>query len=412
MTAPPSHPPDLLDQISIARQPIVSAERSVLAYQLFNRSIRAQEHSAVSDLVLALHAVAQTGAPFSTQKHDVFIHSVHRGLIGPQWDFLPPARTVVEISPAPQHKLEFIEAMAPALQALKARGFRLAFKHTVIAPVYKQWQALADFVKLDVLQVEPQKYKAFVQAAQQRTSATLIAEKVETQAQFDAMRDLGVSEFQGYWISAPETTQSRVLTPAQATALHLFQQLQSGAELDAVETTLKKDAGLGLSLLRIINAAGMGLRQKVTSLRQAVMLLGYERLVRWAAVVLTNTSTHSSIPGTAAVVRGRMMELLALQQSGPAVADAAFLVGLLSQLDTLLGRPMDELVAQLGLDDSVADALLSGKGELGDLLALVAACESDDEAVFQRAFAQLRFTHKQVNIAHMEALVWADQLTS
>ena len=412
MNEPSSPLPELLDQMSIARQPIVSPERSVLAYQLFNRSTRANQHSEASDLALALHAVAESGAPFSTQKHDIFIHSVHKGLTGPQWDLLPPATTVVEISHAPSHSADFVQALVPALQALKARGFRLAFKHSVVAPVYKPWQGLADFVKLDVGRIEPAQYKPLVHATKARTNAVLIAEKIEQQTQFESMLALGVGEFQGYWLSVPETTRSKVLSPAQASALHLFQLLRSGAELEQVETALKKDAGLGVSLLRIINAASSGLPQKVTSLRQAVMLIGYERLVRWSALVLTNTSAHASIPGTAAVVRGRMMELLALEQAGVEAADSAFLVGLLSQLDRLLGRPMPELLEQLALEDGVAETLLTGRGAYGDLLALVCACESDSETDFSHAFAKLPFTLKQVNIAHMEALVWADSLAT
>ena len=119
MNEPPTPLPELLDKMSIARQPIVSPERSVLAYQLFNRSTRANEHSEASDLALALHAVAQSGAPFSTQKHDIFIHSVHKGLTGQQWDFLPPTRTVVEVSPAPHHSAAGAGAGPPSAQSAR-----------------------------------------------------------------------------------------------------------------------------------------------------------------------------------------------------------------------------------------------------------------------------------------------------
>ena len=401
---------ELLDRISIARQPIVNAQRCVLAYELFNRSATASGHSQASDVALALHAVAQSATPFATSTHDLFIHSVHKGLTGPQWDFLIPAKTVVEISPAPQHAAEFIQAQVPALQALKARGFRLSFKHSVIAPVYKPWQGLADFVKVNTSSTEITQYKALVAAARSRTPASLIAEKVENSEQFDAMRSLGVDEFQGFWFSVPETVQSKVLSPGQATALQLFKLLQAEAPVDEVETLLKKDAALGVSLLRIINAAAMGMRQKVTSLRQAVMLLGYARMLRWAAMLLTNTNEQINIQGAAAVVRGRMMELLAQSSPEQEDAGAAFLIGLLSQIDVLLGQPMDDLMHQLALGDAVSNALLTGEGKLGTLLTLVCACESDNEAAFSAAFSKLPFSLRQINIAHMEALVWADNL--
>ena len=404
-------PGEVLDRISIARQPIVNAERSVLAYELFNRSAVASGHSQASDVALALHAVAQSAAPFATNNHDIFIHSVHKGLAGPQWDFLTPAKTVIEIAPAPQHAADFIASQVPALVALKSRGFRLAFKHSVVAPVYKPWQALADFVKLNASSTDVQQYKPLVAAARQRTPASLIAEKVEDSTQFEAMRALGVEEFQGYWFSIPETVQSKVLSPSQASAIQLFKLVQAEAPLDEVETVLKKDAALGVSLLRIINSASSGMRQKVTSIRQAIMLLGYGRLVRWAAMLLTNSHAHTNIQGTAAVVRGRMMELLAQHSMDAEEAGAAFLVGLLSQIDTLLGQPMEDLVQQLALDDAVSHALLTGDGKFGALLAMVCACESDDEAAFSVAFSRLPYSLRHINMAHMEALVWADSLS-
>lgn len=401
---------EALDRISIARQPIVNTERVVVGYELFNRSIGRAAHSQASDMALALHAVAESAAPFATSKHDVFIHSVHAGLGGPHWDFLNPGTTVIEIPPAPQHAPEFIAGLSPTLHALRSRGFRLAFKHSVIAPVYRPWQSFADFVKLDISRIDPAQRKPLVQAAKTRTSASLIAEKIETAEQLESMVALGVPAFQGFWFSVPETIQSRVLTPGQTMAIQLFARLQAEAPLDEIETALKKDAGLGVSLLRIINSAAVGLQHKVTSLRQAVMLMGYARLTRWAAMLITQTQGHASLQATAAVVRGRMMELLV--QSAPEMGDAgaAFLVGLLSQIDQLLGQPMGELLNQLGLDDSVAEALQHGTGPYGALLALVVACESDDEAAFSAAFRQLPFSLRQINIAHMESLAWADSM--
>jgi c-di-GMP-related signal transduction protein len=399
---------EVLDRISIARQPIVNADRAVLAYELFNRSAAASGHSRESDVALALHALGHSAAPFATSIHDVFIHSVHQGLGGPQWDFLVPHKTVVEVAPAPQHDAGFIANLTPALQALKSKGFRLAFKHTVVAPVYKPWQALADFVKINASGTDMAQFKPLVVAARARTPATLIAEKVEVREQFEAFRDLGVREFQGYWFSVPEMVQARVLSPSQASAIQLFKLAQSEAPVAELEVVLKKDAALGVSLLRVINSAAFGLQEKVTSLRQAILLLGYEKVVQWASMLLTSTSDQTSVQGTAAIVRGRMMELLAGISMGEAHAGTAFLVGLLSQIDLLLGQPMADLVQQLGLDDAVSRPIMTREGPFGALLDLVSACESEDERAFSAAFGAHQFTMRQVNLAHMEALVWAD----
>ncbi len=71
-----------------------------------------------------------------------------------------------------------------------------------------------------------------------------------------------------------------------------------------------------------------------------------------------------------------------------AKGDGAFLVGMLSLVDVLLGRPLAEIVDELCLDDEIREALLERRGPLGSLLRLVEDLEQGDfEAVADRAQA-------------------------
>lgn len=400
-----------MDQLSIARQPIVDATRTVVAYELFNRSQSTTSHSLSSDVSFALHALAQSGAPFSLSHCDLFINTVHQALSGSHWDFIDPGKTVIEVPPVAGHAAEQIAESAIVLEGLRVRGFRLSFRHSVVAPVYKPWQELADFVKVELSPATGANLPALVAAIKARTRAVVVAEKIETAEQFEAFKTLGVDRFQGFWFSVPEVVQPRVLTPGELTALELFNLVRKEAPLDAVEMVLKKDAVLGLSLLRIINSAGVGLKQTVTSLRQVVQLMGYQKLARWSAMLMTSASQSStSLLGASAVVRGRMMELLALHNMSGEEAGSAFLVGLLSQLDRMLGTPMAGVLERLSLDPVVSDALLHRRGKFGDMLSLVVACESEDEQAFAIAFARLGYSIHQVNLAQLEALAWGDSV--
>jgi EAL and modified HD-GYP domain-containing signal transduction protein len=309
----------------------------------------------------------------------------------------------------PQHDPALIAEVLPGLTALRSRGFRLSFHYSVVAPLYKSWQPLSNFVKVDMSTVPEPQVGALLSAIHARTPATVIAAKVERAEQFAQLKAQGVDRFQGFWFSVPEVVTPRVLSPGEVCAVQLFNLLRNEADLNAVEEVLKKDAGLSVSLLRIINSAGVGLNQKVTSLRQAVMLMGYDKLARWAAMLLATASSGSTgLLSTSSVVRARMMELLALEQPDALDAGTAFLIGLLSQLDRLLGTSMLNALNQLALDEEVKSALLNGGGTYGNLLALVVACESEDDAGFATAYARFNYTLRQVNMAHMEALAWAD----
>jgi EAL and modified HD-GYP domain-containing signal transduction protein len=142
------------------------------------------------------------------------------------------------------------------------------------------------------------------------------------------------------------------------------------------------------------------------------MLLGLKKLFRWAALLLTASRSGGapSSLGQTAVVRGRLMELLALETLPPEDADQAFVVGIFSLLDVMLSMPMAKAVGLLNVPEAVSAALLRREGFLGDLLTLAEACESSDDAAFNRTAGLLHLTSQQINLAHLQALAWADQL--
>jgi c-di-GMP-related signal transduction protein len=169
---------------------------------------------------------------------------------------------------------------------------------------------------------------------------------------------------------------------------------------------------MSFNLLRFINSAGFGLSCEITSFRHAIMMLGLKRLFRWAALLMTTSRTGgaASAVGNMAVVRGRLMELLAAELLPQEECDNAFVTGVFSLLDTMLGIPLDKVLDSISLPESVSHALLHNTGILAPFLELTKACESADDVVFARTAEALQLTNQQVNGAHLQALVWAETL--
>ena len=142
------------------------------------------------------------------------------------------------------------------------------------------------------------------------------------------------------------------------------------------------------------------------------MILGLKKLFRWAALLLTTSRASGTAPaiGTTAVVRGRLMELLAQEMLPPEECDNAFVVGVFSLLDAMLGIPLEEALESVALPEPVLDALLNRKGVFAPFLALTKACESGDDAAFAYNTELLHLSNHQVNMAHLQALAWADSL--
>lgn len=396
----------------IARQAIVDAQRNVVAYALYDRSTQNQLHDTGSDISLLFNAMADTSNALGVQSKTLFINRTHQSLLGDHLDMAMPGKLAIEVAPIPDHDPAAIATLHLTLSDLRERGFKLIFDHTVVAPAYKDWQPLAHYVKLDMQTVPPEMHKPLVGAIKARTQATLVAEKIETAEQFASAAALGAQLFQGYFIDRPEVVKTKVVTPAHASVLQLFNLVRTQAEIEEIEALLKRDAMLGFNLMRLINSAGFGLTQEVTSFRHAVMLIGMKRLQRWAALLLTASRTDgaAAITGTNAVVRGRMMELLGNERLSVEECESAFVVGLFSLLDDMLAVPMADALQLLSLPAPITEAIQQGTGVLGRMLALTKAAESYDDASFASLAAELNYSSHQINMAHMDALVWADSI--
>ena len=411
-----SHPPPLGGQAPvamIARQPIVDETRAVYGYELFDRSTASESHTAASDAALLFNALSHAGTEALVGKTTVFINCTHDSLSGGHLELIHPEKVVLEVPTLHAEATpEEIQGRVPTLQALRTRGFRLAFDQRVLRRAYISWLPLAAFIKLDMQAFKPELAAPLVEFASTRTKAILVAEKVETAEQFETMRGLGVKLFQGYWFALPSLVEATTIRPSQATIIQLINLVRKQASTGEIEALLKKDPTLSFNLLRFINSSGFGLSSKITSFRDAVMILGLKKLFRWAALLMTTSRAGGAPPavGQTAVVRGRLMELLATELLPPEECDNAFVVGVFSLLDTMLGVPLEKALESVALPEPVMDALLRNTGMFAPLLALARACESGDESAFADSAEALHLSNHQVNWAHLQALTWAEAL--
>lgn len=398
---------------AIARQAILDEARTVYGYELFDRSLQTNEHNAASDAQLLFNALSMAENESLANRKTLFINCTHDSLAGGHLDLVAPERLVLEIPPLPLSQVDQIANHLPVLQQLRQRGFRMAFDFSILTRSYESWLPLASFIKFDLSVLKPEAVSSFVKLAQAKSQARLIAEKVETHSQFALVKELGVKLFQGYWFAKPVLLEGQRVQAAQANIIRLIDLVRKQSSTSEIEEVLKHDPMLSFNLLRFINSAGFGMRTEVTSFKHAVMLLGLNRLFKWAALLMT-TSVGGNVPaavGTTAVVRGRLMELLALEKLEAEECDNAFVVGVFSLLDTMLGLPLEEALKTVSLPTQVSDALLHRTGPLAPFLDLTIACESADDAAFASASNALGLSSNHVNWAHLQALAWAETLT-
>ncbi|MBL8226427.1 MAG: EAL domain-containing protein [Chromatiales bacterium] len=373
------HPPSFF----LGRQPILDRRQNTVAYELLFRAGFTAE-AAVADDVAATssviaHAFGALGIDAVLGPCRGFINFDAGLLMSDVVELLPAERTVVELL----ETIDIDSAVIDRCHRLRRQGFQLALDDvTRLDAGRERVLPLIDVVKVDIPATPTDEVATLVNRLR-RPGVQLLAEKVDTRAQADWCLDLGFDLFQGYYFARPMLLQGRRADPDKTLLLKLLQLVLNDADNDEIVSLLKHSPELIYKLLRLVNSVSMGLRSPVQSLAHALVVLGRRQLQRWVQVLLFAHHGAGDFPSpllTMAATRGRLMELLSEQAGFDGVGrDRAFMTGLLSLLDALLGEALADVIAPLGLPDEVVSALLHRQGRLGDRLRLVEALEAGDD---------------------------------
>lgn len=409
---------DVADDIFLGRQPIVDRAQQLHGFELLFRSSHAN-HAAVTDDRAATSAViVNTLSEFGIES----VLGGFSGFINCDANFL--MSDAIALLPADKVVLELLESTVSNADIqrrcleLKALGFRLALDDFQGATDYnRSLLPMMDIIKVDINGLSTPELD--ILSRDVRTlNAIRLAEKVETAAQFRHCADLGYHLFQGYHFSRPEMVSGRRLSPSHAALLRLLAMLQQDADIRQIEDVFKQNPALSVNLLRLANSAAMGQRQPLRSVANAIIVLGRRQLQRWLLLLMLATADQGQAPRPAllhlAATRGKLMELLMLQDH-PTMADSAFVAGIVSVMDALLGQDMQQVVDALGLADDMRRALLQRSGPIGRLLVLVEALEVDEDGGRERdVLAYLDEDDsravKKLNHSQGLALAWANQV--
>jgi EAL and modified HD-GYP domain-containing signal transduction protein len=153
----------------------------------------------------------------------------------------------------------------------------------------------------------------------------------------------------------------------------------------------------------------MGLQSRVASIESSLVFLGREKLYRWLTLLLFNADDTKSTDGALleqALVRGRMMEILAAEKFSRQQCDELFVVGMFSLLDVLMKLPISIALDPLQLPPMVTTALIGDKGDYAVYLRLAVACETNDFCSLETEAKALSLSVDCVNAAHFDALAW------
>ncbi len=385
----------------------------MVAYELlFRPSSDAEASGTNSEQASArvvTNAVMAFGFETLTKGKAVFINlprgMLLEGLAGLD-NILPPSRVVLELL----EDLEADDDVVAACRILKSAGYALALDDFELNARTAGLVPLADYVKIDLLAGDWSGTRSRFAAMCPAGGPALLAEKVETLDQFEAALSEGFDYFQGFFFDRPATCSARGIPGHRLGYLRLLHALQDPAlDVPKLERLIEHDASLCYRVLRTVNTARFGQSNAVTSIRQAIVLMGIGTLRRWVSLWLLAGLGEEAHPEllVMSTVRARCCELLAGQVRDAGTVAEGFLLGMCSLLDAILDQPMSTVAEQLPLSSAARAALLGRDNPGRRILECAIAQERGDWSGSEALAGRVGLAQSALAVAHQSALRWS-----
>lgn len=358
----------VMDTVFVGRQSIYNRRLDVVAYELLYRNSaddRADftDGDAATSQVL-LNTLLEIGLDNLVSDRTAYVNFTRNFLTGKYSLPFDKDRMVLEVLEDIKPDKELIQS----LRRLADEGYCIALDDFVFEEGLHSLLEIAHVVKVDFPLLNQSAIRRQVEALRDYP-VKLLAEKVETFDEFEFAKELGFDLFQGYFLSKPQIIEGRTLSNNRLAILSLVAKLQDpSVEIEEIEELVTRDVSLSYKLLRYINSATFGLRRKVDSIRQVVVLLGLQRLRTMVTLLmLAGIDDKPQALLETGMLRAKMCEALA-GELGRDDKDTFFTVGLFSCLDLLMDTPMEKILEGLPLCDDVKGAILNYEGAMGAVL--------------------------------------------
>jgi EAL and modified HD-GYP domain-containing signal transduction protein len=193
--------------------------------------------------------------------------------------------------------------------------------------------------------------------------------------------------------------------------IDLLTRLQDGrSSIRDISAAIEKDVTLSYRVLKLTKSVMYHRQFNVHNVQRAIEIIGIKDLIKWVTLAM-----FSSIDGkpdclfSMAVNRACLCDGIA-KAIYPKL-EGAFLVGLFSYLPSFFDSPMEEILKDLPLDESLVVALSHHQGHLGSILAVAKNYESGcwEKIPFEQ-LAQKSLSSNQLRQVYIDSLKAAKEI--
>ncbi|GHF81095.1 EAL and HDOD domain-containing protein [Thalassotalea marina] len=398
-----------------ARQPILDKEKNLYAYELlFRDSIdnvfpEIDGNEATSKMIEA--SQFNMGISDFTGNKPAFINFTLDTLNKGYPEMLTTEELVVEV-------LETIKPGKKLLSLCKAlfeKGYTLALDDYEHQNVWAHFYPYIKIIKVDWKATTVEEIVQIKKAIASFDHIQLLAEKIETYEEYNQALELGFELFQGFFFAKPEMIKAKNLSPSQmAMAELLYETSKPDLDLAAITSVFERDVSLSYKLLRYANSAMFKRRSEISTIKQALVTLGFAELKRFIGLMFA-TNANPDKPSElikSAMVRAKFCETISADAKGNIQSSIAFLTGLMSLIDAILDEELTSVLEKLPLTQEIKDALINKTGALSELLSLVEQLEKANWQSCNELAEGLNLDKANVAKAFNEAMSWTDEQLS
>lgn len=357
------------ENVFVGRQPIFTADLEIHAYELLFRSNVNDTTADVIDGELAtsqilVNTFLEIGSKSIVGDKPAFVNLTKKFILGDQILNIDHEKIVIEI-------LEDVEvdlALVNRIQELSSKGYAIALDDFIYHDKYENLLSSIDIIKIDILPMTNAEIENTVSRLKPY-GVKLLAEKIESIEEYNFCKSLGFDYYQGYFLSKPSIIKGQRVPTNHMNVLKLMQQLyQEDVNLAEIEESICKDLSLSYRLLKNINSSYYGIKSKIKSVNHALVLLGIDKVRQWATLIaMTRLNDKPGDLIANSLTRAKMAEELAVK-NGFENTKSFFTAGLFSNLDAIISIPMESLLDELPLSDTIKAAILYGEGDIGAAL--------------------------------------------
>ncbi len=372
-----------MEHVYLGREPILDRDNSLRAYEILykDKNQKSNKASRYTSAAVINTILNKFGTRSLLGERRAFVKVDEKFLMHDLIFSIPNEFFIYSLVDT----IEMSEKVVERLEQLHLKGHKIAIDDMAISEElflkYRNILSLISYVKLKLTDTTATTLEVIKDL--KTYDLKVVAVNIGTDKEYIAAKELGCDLFQGYFFAEPKILDNLIYEPSQAAILKLYNLLISDTDMDKLTSAFEDNHEITLQLLQFINSGAFHFRNKISSIRQILTLVGRIPLSQWLMLMIYSKSVSkgSEISPIMSMVKNRTELMEKILKAVKPNADKellseSYFVGVLSLIDTIFCVELEQILKDIQISQVVEDALLKQEGILGEIYLLVQAIET------------------------------------